>query len=178
VSKFPGDKASLDILRDGREMRLDIPLIMPRPAVSQCEYDVMPSYYIFGGLVFTPLTRNYIETFDQWWYYAPLELRYHMDNDVAKPDHEQTVVLQYVLADEANVGYHDMRNLFVASVNGDKVRDLADLVSKVESSGNYFVSIEFDNGDRIVLSREAALAANGRIQERYGIPSDRSQDLR
>jgi len=44
----------------------------------------MPSYFIFGGFVFSPLTLiTCALELEQWWYTAPVELRYHLIMDIA-----------------------------------------------------------------------------------------------
>ena len=63
--KFPGDILKIDILREGKEQKIQMPLIVDTPIVSVCEFDVMPSYYIYGGIVFAPLTLNYFYQFGQ-----------------------------------------------------------------------------------------------------------------
>jgi S1-C subfamily serine protease len=58
-----GEKISLDILRSGKRMRLEITLkniADDNLLVNTLEHDVMPNYYIYGGYVFTPLSRNLI----------------------------------------------------------------------------------------------------------------------
>ncbi len=177
LDKFLGDTATLGILREGHEIEIKVPLRMAQPVISKCEYDVMPSYYIFGGLVFSPLTLNYLDTWGEKWWYQPVRLRFHFLMDMATPDEEQLAILQYVLADEVNVGYHNMRSLVVERVNGEKVKNLKDLIDKIESSNEKFIKIETESHNRVVLSKEAALAANSRILERYRIPADRSEDL-
>lgn len=63
-NKYIGDTADFEVLRDGKVMNVKINLSIP---VNHCRlvpndlYDVAPTYYIAGGLVFQPLTRNYLD---------------------------------------------------------------------------------------------------------------------
>jgi len=87
------------------------------------------------------------------------------------------VVLNYVLADEVNVGYHDVENEIVSKVNGEEVKDLKDLVTKIESSKG--VRRDRDRSWRQVRAQDPdATAANPRIMTRYRIGADRSDDLK
>ena len=179
VPMFPGQSVKLALWRDRKAMEIELPLKNGKSLVSTCEYDVMPSYYIFGGLLFTPLSLNYLQTWDQnWWYASPVELRYHFIQDIITPDRRQIVVLQAVLADAVNVGYHREENLVVTRVNGQPLRDLADLIAKIEGADGAFIVVETEEGKKVVLRKEAALAANPGILERYRIPADRSPDLK
>ncbi len=180
ISKFPGDPVKLDILRAGQEQAVTVTLNDSAPMVSTCEFDIMPTYYIFGGFVFSPLTLNYLESSDprQWWVTAPVDLRYHLIHDIATPERRQVIVLQYVLADEVNVGYHEVENEVVTGVDGHDVKDMKDLVNRIESSKAEYVEIDTEQGDKYVLSAQEARAANPRIMARYRIPADRSDDLK
>ncbi|RLB32825.1 MAG: hypothetical protein DRH20_14280, partial [Deltaproteobacteria bacterium] len=76
-SKFIGDEAHLGILRDGRLIKVTVPLTRPIDfgrLVPHDRYDVPPTYYIVGGFVFEPLTVNYLKDFgsqSDWFLYAP-----------------------------------------------------------------------------------------------------------
>jgi len=178
TDKFPGANAALKVLRKGKTVEVKIPLIMSEPIVSTCEFDRMPTYYIWGGLVFSPLSLNYLRASGpNWWYAAPVDLKYHLVMDTATPERAQVVVLQYVLADNVNVGYHGLENMVVARVNGEKIKDLKELVERIEGTEAGFVQIDTEDGDKVVLSVEAAKEAAPRILERYMIPADRSKDL-
>jgi len=179
VQLFPGDKLSLEVWRDRKAVTLSVPLKIGDSLVSTCDFDTAPSYYIFGGLLFSPLTLNYLQTWGgQWYAGSPVELRYHMINDLATPERTQVVVLQMVLADEVNVGYHEYSDLVVTKVDGQPVKDLADLVQQIKSGTGEFVTIETEDGKFVVLARSAANQANPRILQRYQINSDRSRDLK
>jgi S1-C subfamily serine protease len=177
VNKFPGDTVEIKVLREGQEKEVNVPLRTAKPFISQCEYDEMPSYYIFGGLIFMPLSLNYLNTWGGWWK-SPVRLQYHYLNGGPTPDREQLVILQDVLADELNVGYHQMGTQVVEMVNGESIKNFKDFVDKIESSDDEFIEIYTESHHKIVLPREEALAANSRILELHKIPADRSEDLR
>jgi len=87
-------------------------------------------------------------------------------------------VLASVLADEINVGYHDLRDIVISHVNGKKISTMEDLVTAVEGNmGAYHVLID-ERGKEIVLDKKKMDARNEIILKRYQIPFDRSEDLR
>jgi S1-C subfamily serine protease len=179
LNKFPGDQARLTILRQGEVKELTITLRLDQPLVSMCEFDTRPTYFIYGGMVFAPLTLNYMEASNKnWWASAPIEFRYHLDNDLPTPQRQDIVILTFVLADKVNVGYHDLTNQIVATVNGEKIADLKDLVAKIESAKTDYITIGTETGKTLVISVKNAQEATPRILERYRIPADRSPDLK
>src|SRR6185436_14509614 len=63
-----GEKAPLKIWRDGQETDISLPVYTyskDRPEGNQ--YDILPRYFVYGGLVFVPLTRDYLRTLGGGW---------------------------------------------------------------------------------------------------------------
>lgn len=60
--KFPGDTARVGVLRDGKELELDVQVMQPNPLVPHHLNGKAPSFLIVGGLIFTILTGNYLYT--------------------------------------------------------------------------------------------------------------------
>jgi len=176
--KQKDDFVKLKILRAGMSIQLTESIDFER-LVPHRQYDVPPTYYISGGLVFEPLTLNYLMEFgSDWNVTAPTELvNYYMNGEPLK-NRKEVVILVKVLADELNIGYHASQNVVISSVNGTLVSSMKDLVNAFEfNKGNYHV-IEDMNGFIVTLNRENAEEANAGILKKYRISSDRSDDLR
>jgi hypothetical protein len=62
----------------------------------------------------------------------------------------------------------------VDSINGRKIRSLADVSAAFDQPTRYDVVILDGVGVPIILSREEALKANPRIMKTYSIPSPRN----
>jgi hypothetical protein len=90
----------------------------------------------------------------------------------------EIVVLVGVLPHAVNQGWHGANDVVVEAVNGEAISSLADLVQKIQSSTDSLISFNLPKGYRIVLDREAALAASAEIARTYRIPTDRSDDLK
>lgn len=88
------------------------------------QYDVKPVYFIYGGIVFQPLSRGLLETWDDWRENAPWDLlnqyRYGMRRPgvtdwpvtewlcvlgVRRPERLEVVIFGGMLADDINIGY-------------------------------------------------------------------------
>ena len=87
------------------------------------QYDRLPSFYVYAGLVFSPLTQPHLHEFgDDWFNVAPRALVDRALNHHPKRRGEQVVILSQVLADEINAGYQGMHDVEVRRVNGREVR--------------------------------------------------------
>jgi hypothetical protein len=82
-----------------------------------------------------------------------------------------------VLADETNKGYHTFANTPVKTVNGESFSGIKDLMKKIESYKGEFIEFELENFSKVVLETEKSRAADAGILQRYGITSDRSENL-
>jgi S1-C subfamily serine protease len=177
-----GEEMALTVLRDGRELKVNIVLDVQageNRLVQIEKHDVRPTYYIFGGLIFEPLTVNYLKTWGPTWYNdAPKNLlaRYYFDH--SKERGEEVVNLVRVLPAEVNKGYHDSGDYRIEKVNGRRIKNLRQLIDIVENSSDEFVVFSDRWGSSLVLDRRRAEKENHNILETYRIPADRSEDLR
>jgi S1-C subfamily serine protease len=172
-----GQEVALTVLRDGKEMVLPVVLRPPSALVPGPSYGVRPSYYVYAGLVFTPLTRNYIETWEDY-KDVPTELKSLTEEGLPTPERRQVVVISHVLADPVNEGYHEYGNLVVATINGKRIGSLRDVVEAFRQPQNGFHVIQTESRLLLVIDAEEAREASPQILARYGLPADRSPDLR
>ncbi len=181
--RLVGEAMPVLILRDGKRVTVDVALVTPRLLVPDDRYDVRPTYYIFGGLLFAPLTRDYLKSWGhEWWKVAPSELMALYHTGYATPERQDVIVLQKVLADAVNQGYHEIENGVVVAVDGVPVRDMRHLVELVESgladpSRGPFLRVRLAGGDHVVLDRKRSVARLPSILSTYGVGVDRSADL-
>jgi S1-C subfamily serine protease len=171
-----GDKLDMTILRRGQRKKVQLVLSPPAHLVPRSEYDRPPTYFIYGGLVFQVLTRDFLSTWEHWWDKAPKEFLYLYYSGTRTEARQEVVVLTQVLADEVNVGYEHLYSESVIAVNGRMPRDMADFAAEVEGSQGS-VEIRTSSDGYIVLDSEKVRAATTRILERYHIARDRSRDL-
>jgi S1-C subfamily serine protease len=179
--KYINDKLELEVLRKNKIITLRVNLSKPSRdlrLVPYEQYDVAPTYFILGGLVFQPLTVNFLKLWGNKWYHeASKNLLYQYYYGEPSEDKKEIVILSKVLADENNVGYHNVHDRIIYSVNGKRIANMSDLVKAFESyQGEYYVIVD-EMGRRIVLDRQKVKENDRMILQKYGIRSDRSKDL-
>ena len=180
-----GEKLPAKILRNNKVMNISIPLTPRKQRINHKQYDRTPTYYVFAGLVFQPLTSGYLRAFHNAQYplisYIPeytLEGYKKRIPDRIISKREQTVVLSTVLPDAINRGYKNMESSVIYSVNGTPIRDMKHMIQLIESAKDEFLTITTDYGNVITLDLEKARKRNPRILKNYQVNIDRSADLR
>jgi len=178
-----GEEMRLKILRHGKEKTIRITLDQSwghHELVPMLLNDVLPTYYTYGGLVFSPLTMNYLLAWgDKPNKDAPPNLVYFLLNSEPGVKGEEVVIIVKVLPSEVNNGYQDFVNQRITEVNGKKIKNLRDLIRIVEScERDRFVVFKNQRGRRIVLDRKRVEKEQDKILRTYRIRSDRSEDLR
>ncbi|XP_014510280.1 protease Do-like 10, mitochondrial [Vigna radiata var. radiata] len=176
--KKPNEKAIVRVLRDGQEHELSIILQPIQPLVPVHQFDKLPSYYIFAGLVFVPLTQPYLHEYGEDWYNtSPRRLCERALRELPKKANQQLVILSQVLMDDINAGYERLAELQVLKVNGTEIDNLKHLRQLVQSCNAEFLRIDLDDERVIVLNYEMAKRATSSILKRHRIPSSVSIDL-
>ena len=145
-------------------------------AVPNQVYDREPEYYIAGGLVFTPLTANFIYSAWRNPGNMPADLAINLGKPRSRPD-EEIVIVSMVLADEVNLGYQNIRAIRVVSVNGEKIVSLRQLADLIDRQKDGFLTLVLQNDNKIVMNAAKVKEATPRVMFRYRIASDRSTNL-
>lgn len=177
--KQVGEEVVLDLIREGEEIRVPILLRPGRENLrTGNEYETRPEYLIFAGLLFQPLSREFLKSSSEdWASSADPRLPYYFlyyNQDKIYREHPEIVVLSRVLPGPVNQYYSDLSLKVVDRVNGRKINRLADLETAfAQPAGDYHL-IEFDGAESpVVLEAAAAAAEHKKILERYRIPADR-----
>ncbi|CAL9078833.1 unnamed protein product [Musa textilis] len=176
--KKPGETAILCVLRDGIEQEFSISLRPLQPLVPVHQFDKLPSYYIFAGLVFVPLTQPYLHEYGEDWYNtSPRRLCERALRELPKRAGEQLVILSQVLMDDINAGYERLSEFQVKKVNDVEVENLKHLCGLIEGCTEESIRLDLDDERVIVLNYKNARLATSRILKRHRIPSAMSSDL-
>ena len=173
---YIGDALKLRILRAGKRCDVSLSLARLEYLVPRAQYDVQPTYFVYAGLVFQSLTRDFLATWENWWNKAPKEFLHHYYSGTRTKERQEVVVLTQILADEINVGYGHLYNEGIAKINGVTPRDMVDFVARNEATKDV-VELETSSGGVIMLDAQETRDAQDRILERYHIARDRSADL-
>ncbi len=172
-----GEFVRLGILRDGKEKNIRIllkhgwesELLVPHE-----RYDRMPEYFIYGGLIFCPLSVDYLKAWGaKWQETATKSLVAKLDFNICSKQGEEVVILSRVLPVEVNQGYHGTMDWQVSSVNGNKIKNLRELITAVEAVKGPYVIFASESGIELVLDRKIVEAGQKQLFETYKIPKDR-----
>jgi S1-C subfamily serine protease len=174
-----GESVPLQVWREGKCLDVSLPVYeYKEDRAAGYQYDSLPRYFIYGGLVFTPLSLDYLRALGRGapesaygeFYY---ELYYRRYEDPAKARPEP-IVLAAVLPDAVNANVETRGGAFVDKINGQRVEKLEDAVQAFESSTNSYDVVEFlPHHSCESLERAEVPKATPRILKTYNIAKDR-----
>jgi S1-C subfamily serine protease len=171
------DKVNIEFLRGTLIEKTEITLTKIAEdilLVSPEQYDEEPEYFIYGGLVFSPLTKNLLAAWgNNWRSRAPLPLITQLLNRPTE-SRQQVVILLQVLAADINKGYHDISTWVVDNINGEKYKNFHDFVRLVQDNNDPYQVFKDSNGFQLVIDQKKAEASHMEVLQRYRIPKDRS----
>lgn len=122
------------VRRAGELVSLSMVLRPRAPLIARWQYDVPVFFVLYGGCVFQALSRNYLDTWDDWHKSAPSAYVFFYYNGVASQSRRELVCLTDVLADEINVGMSDCEHDIIETVNGTAVVDLAHFATLLDAA--------------------------------------------
>ena len=169
-----GEKIPVKALRDGETVETSIVAAKKKSRIRGWMYDKKPDYLVYGGLVFTTLSYDYI---------ALSDAEFHDDVfSEKKSGGDEAVVISYCLADKSIEGYLGCACSLVRSVNGENIRNLRHLARLLDACKEGFVTFALDRNTEwdvnVVVDAQEMREATARVMERNMIPADRSEDLR
>ncbi len=171
--KLKGESVQFTLLREGKEQTVVVPLKPIWPAIMNANrYDEDPSFLVFGGLVFQPLSRPLVEAFG----INDLRVRYFYERFIDEQlyvDRPEVCVLSSILPDPINTELGGLVYQIVDKVNGNPIRTFEDLDKALSGDPDEWVIELVGSARPIVLRRSDVEAARERILETYSIPLER-----
>jgi S1-C subfamily serine protease len=173
-----GETVNINFYRDGKQQQATVTVALNRPILEQAsQYDNQPPYVCFAGMVFVPVTRNYLETYgSRWSRESPFFLRYLFIHSVylnKDRQRKQYIVLSSVLSDEVNSYADQFKSQIVESINDVNIYSIEDVAKAFQQSSADFYKIKFMGETRILpIDAKKAQARHKLILEKYDIPSD------
>jgi S1-C subfamily serine protease len=173
-----GQKAEFLVARDGKRMPVSVDVGKPKPHPSpENVHDRHAKFVVWGGLVFTALSRSLLRTWGERWYKdAPLLLRYfdvYSRYDPFSRGVEELVVYMKRLPDIVNA--YATANQFgvVTEVDGAPVRGLAEMRKLLMDGKDEFAVIRFFGSEEpLVLSRAEVAGRDPVLKRKYGVDPD------
>ncbi len=174
-----GDRIPATVWRDGQEQAVTIELrTYPSEArlIPWRRDNRAPPYIVAGGLIFRLLDGAFLRTWGSSWDEngpTGLVTRYHLQTHGQTPEQRRLVIISSVLPDRYNLGYHDVSNIVVESVNGRSVDSIEDVAASFAASDDGFHVVRLEpNSERVELVLDATTYAEAseRILTAYGVP--------
>ncbi|HAV63023.1 MAG TPA: peptidase S1 [Verrucomicrobiales bacterium] len=179
VSEYQhGDKVPLKVWRKGEELEVELPVFVLTDDRATGNQYTLPRYYVYGGLVFTPLSRDYLTTLGGSWMDNVSqdivhELYYRRDMEPEKKRTEP-IMLSEVLTHPVNINFEVKGRVMVDKINGIRIDKLEDVIRAFDTNTNAQHLIEFSPMNHLEgLDRADADQANPAILSQFGITSDR-----
>jgi S1-C subfamily serine protease len=163
-------RVPLTILRDGREMVVELPVVRDRPLVAPFLRGSYPRYFVHGPLVFSAVTQEFISGFNNValmnalsFAESPLLLR-----RVDRPDfagEELVVVPAPFFPHRLTKGYSNPAGRIVRSIDGTRPRNLGHLVELLKAAEGEFIEIAFEGQgvEVLIFARRELLEATESI---------------
>jgi S1-C subfamily serine protease len=178
-------KVPLTIVRDGRTLHIELPISPDRPLLVPELEGEYPPYFIYGPIVFSTATSGFVAALNGnarllsglGFIGSPLVTE---RGDAPSADREQLVVVSSpFFPNKLAEGYSSHAFSVVYSVNGTRIRSLAQLVALLRDLKDEFVVIDFDNrgGEAVVFPRKETVAATDEILMDNGVRAQGSPDM-
>jgi len=177
-------KVPLTIVRAGHAMQIQLPVLANRPWLIPDLAGAYPSYFVYGPLVFTRATAQFMWPLESntkalgalTWVRSPL-LANRFDPPDGQRD-ELVVVSSPMFPDKLSKGYGNPVGAVVESVNGKPVRSLRQLVEMLRDLQDEFVVFDMaGRSETLVFSRREVLDGTDAILTDNGVRTQGSPDM-
>jgi len=188
-------KVPLTVVRSGKEVGIDLPVSPRYPTIIPSLEGSYPSYFVYGPLVFSTATQEFVWTMIRGNSTSIREANLHTAYTTAlitsasplvkrladKPSFEGeslVVVSSPFFPHKLSKGYENPISRVVRNVNGITVKNLAHLVEILRDSKDQFTTIDFDGrgGETLIFPRTEMLAATDEILTDNGVRGQGSPD--
>ena len=173
-----GQQLKMKLWRERKEIEVAVPMdIHLEDANTGNLYDSLPRYFVYAGLVFTPLTLDYVKTFGRNWRgVANLEMvyeLYYQRNEKPEKVRPEPIVLAATMAHPVNADLRLVNRAMIDEINGRRIESLEDVIAAFKDNPKDQHMIKFASGTVECLDKAGGDSANAQILSTYGIPSDR-----
>jgi S1-C subfamily serine protease len=178
-------KVALGIVRAGRTLQIQLPVVSERALLIPDLTGDYPPYFIYGPLVFSKVTSNYIQAIAHNPDVLGLLAFAHSPmiterGEERSPEREELVLVPSALFPHStSKGYSNPSGSVLYSVNGVRIRSLRHLVERLRDLQDEFVTFEFDSrgGEALVFRRKEVMAATDGILSDNGVRAQGSPDM-
>lgn len=178
-------KIELTVVRDGKSHVVQVPVSPDRELLIPTLKDQYPEYFIYGPIVFEPVTQEYVRGLGG----QGVSMLMALDSPILKriydapeePGEELVVVATRLFPHPITKGYDNRPLGVIKSVNGVEIKNLRQLGELLRDSKDEFLRFEMaDRNESLVFRRDEIAAATEQILVDEGIryqASDKFRDL-
>lgn len=171
-TKQIGDIVKLKVLRNKKTIDINYTIKRQTPLINR-EFNKEPRYIIFGGLVFTPITKNYLQSIGMK--DKAVDMLFYKENK-SEDFTEPVAWMQTIFPHNVNRGYFSGADV-VKKVNGIKIKNFKHFVNILDNLKSEFVVIDFLERKKVVLSIEEARKSFKDLKSIYYLNIDRRVEV-
>ncbi|MEI9865389.1 MAG: trypsin-like peptidase domain-containing protein [Limisphaerales bacterium] len=182
------DTVPLTIVRAGKELKINLPVSPNYPRLISGLNSAYPTYFIYGPLVFSAVTDEYLGGYLRSKYAGSIMSRLsavgnplvtRIADQPAFPGEGLVVISSPFFPHKLAQGYGSPRSEVVKAVNGIPVKNLKHLVEILRDSKDEFITVECSTryGETMIFPRAQMLAATDEILTDNGVRSQGSPDM-
>ena len=176
-------KVPLTIVRDGKEMVIELPVIVKADELLQPLKGRYPSYFVYGPLVFSVASAEFATAIDRGSQSllgiigSPLVTRRGAKKSF--PEEELVIISSPLFPHRIGKGYGNPIAKVVKEINGIKIKNLKHLVETLRDSKEKYITITFDdkNSETLVFDRLETLKATDEILSDNSVRQQASDDI-
>ncbi len=169
-------------MRQGKTLEIDMPVKAHNPMLIESLKGKYPSYFIYGPLVFSPVTSEFASAFGRYASMlaaigSPLVTR---RGDYPRFEGEELVVVTSPkFPHTIGKGYDNPQYKVVKEINGVHIKNIRHMVELLRDSKEKYTTIVFDDraSETIVFDHQEALKATEEVLSDNGIRQQASDDL-
>ncbi len=184
VQKIARDgKVPLTVVRAGKTLSIELPVSPSRPMVIGPLEGAYPAYFVYGPLVFSTASMEYVSGLGSS---GGIRLLASMESPLIKRLTDKpafkgeglVVVSSPFFPHKLAKSYGNPASQVVKTINGIAIKNLHHLVEVLRDCKDEFIVIEFDGrgGETLVFARAELLAATDEILTDNGVRSQGSAD--
>lgn len=176
-------KIELTILRDGESQVVQVPVRPDRELLIPVLKDKYPEYFIYGPIVFSPATQEYVRATGG----AGISMLASLDSPILKrlydkpsePDEQLVMIATRLFPHPSTKGYDVRPMTVIDKLNGTEVRSLRQLAELLRDDKDEYLRFEMaDRNESLVFRRADMAAATEQILVDEGIRYQASEALR
>jgi S1-C subfamily serine protease len=183
--KAPGSHVKLKLIREGKVIELEVPTITQRNSVIQRMSGSRPTYFVYGGLVFSPVTQEMLQSAgERWLVYLAYSSRLVSQSARrlrTNPEDELVATCCAILPHRLTKGYSIPAFSVITHVNETPVKIIRQLIATLrDNRAKDFVILRFedDHLEKVVLDPREVDKSSVEILRNNNIPSICSDDLK